>query len=32
MLRRAMKLELILVFFGVTTIAIIIIGYLFNVL
>ncbi|MCD4782114.1 MAG: permease [Candidatus Omnitrophica bacterium] len=30
MLRRAMKLPLILVFFGVTTLGIIIIGYLFN--
>lgn len=32
MLRRAMKLKLIGIFFGVTTIAIIITGYLFNVL
>lgn len=32
MLRRAMKLQLIVLFFGITTIAIICIGYLFNVL
>lgn len=32
MLRRAMKLQLIVLFFGVTTVAIIIIGYLFNFL
>ncbi|MBZ0166838.1 MAG: permease [Candidatus Omnitrophica bacterium] len=32
MLRRAMKLQLILIFFGVTTVAIIITGYLFNLL
>jgi uncharacterized membrane protein YraQ (UPF0718 family) len=32
MLRRAMKLRLILIFFGVTTLAIIFIGYLFNIL
>lgn len=32
MLRRAMKLKLILIFFGVTTIAIIFTGYLFNIL
>ncbi len=32
MLRRAMTLRLILIFFGITTIAIIIIGYLFNFL
>jgi len=32
MLRRAMKLQLIAIFFGVTTIAIIAIGYLFNFL
>ncbi len=32
MLRRAMKLKLILIFFGVTTLAIIITGYLFNAL
>jgi hypothetical protein len=32
MLRRAMKLKLIAIFFGVTTLAIIITGYLFNVL
>lgn len=32
MLRRAMKLKLIAIFFGVTTLAIIIIGYLFNIL
>ena len=31
-LRRAMKLQLILIFFGITTIAIIITGYLFNLL
>jgi uncharacterized membrane protein YraQ (UPF0718 family) len=31
-LRRAMKLRLILIFFGVTTLAIIFIGYLFNIL
>ena len=31
-LRRAMKLKLIVVFFGVVTLAIIIIGYLFNIL
>jgi uncharacterized protein len=32
MLRRAMKLELIAVFFGITTLAIILTGYLFNLL
>lgn len=32
MLRRAMKLNLIAIFFGVTTLAIIITGYLFNIL
>jgi uncharacterized membrane protein YraQ (UPF0718 family) len=32
MLRRAMKLQLIAVFFGVTTLAIIVTGYLFNFL
>ncbi|MCC6758052.1 MAG: permease [Candidatus Omnitrophica bacterium] len=32
MLRRAMKLRLILAFFGITTLAIIVIGYLFNFL
>ncbi len=32
MLRRAMKLQLIAIFFGVTTVAIIITGYLFNFL
>lgn len=32
MLRRAIKLKLILMFFGVTTVAIIFIGYLFNIL
>ena len=32
MLRRAMKLKLIAIFFGVVTIAIILIGYLFNLL
>ncbi len=32
MLRRAMKLPLILLFFGITTIAIIITGYLFNMI
>lgn len=32
MLRRAMKLQLIFVFFGITTISIIAIGYLFNLL
>lgn len=32
MLRRAMKLKLILIFFGVTTMAIIFTGYLFNIL
>lgn len=32
MLRRAMKLKLIVIFFGVTTAAIILIGYLFNLL
>lgn len=32
MLRRAMKLPLILIFFGVTTLAIILIGYIFNAL
>ena len=32
MLRRAIKLKLILIFFGVTTVAIIFIGYLFNIL
>lgn len=32
MLRRAMKLKLIAIFFGITTIAIMIIGYLFNFL
>jgi uncharacterized membrane protein YraQ (UPF0718 family) len=32
MLRRAMKLQLIAVFFGITTLAIIITGYLFNFL
>lgn len=32
MLRRAMKLKLIAIFFGITTLAIIITGYLFNVL
>ena len=32
MLRRAMKLELIAIFFGVTTLAIILTGYLFNLL
>jgi hypothetical protein len=31
-LRRAMKLQLIAVFFGITTAAIIITGYLFNIL
>ena len=31
-LRRAMKLQLILIFFGITTIAIVITGYLFNLL
>ncbi|NQT28101.1 MAG: permease [Candidatus Omnitrophica bacterium] len=31
-LRRAMKLQLIAIFFGVTTVAIIITGYLFNIL
>jgi len=31
-LRRAMKLQLIAIFFGVTTVAIIITGYLFNML
>ena len=32
MLRRAIKLPLIAIFFGVTTIAIIVTGYLFNFL
>lgn len=32
MLRRAMKLQLIVVFFGITTLSIILIGYLFNIL
>ena len=32
MLRRAMKLKLIVIFFGVTTLAIVITGYLFNAL
>ena len=32
MLRRAMKLKLIAIFFGITTLAIIITGYLFNIL
>jgi uncharacterized membrane protein YraQ (UPF0718 family) len=32
MLRRAMKLQLIMIFFGITTLAIIFTGYLFNVL
>lgn len=32
MLRRAMKLPLILIFFGVTTVAIIFTGYMFNIL
>ena len=32
MLRRAMKLKLIAIFFGITTLSIIIIGYLFNIL
>jgi uncharacterized membrane protein YraQ (UPF0718 family) len=32
MLRRAMKIRLILVFFGITTLAIIVIGYVFNFL
>ena len=32
MLRRAMKLRLILVFFGITTVSIILIGYTFNIL
>ena len=32
MLRRAMKLQLILIFFSVTTLAIIFTGYLFNIL
>ncbi len=32
MLRRAMKLKLILIFFGITTLAIIFTGYLFNLL
>jgi len=32
MLRRTMKLKLIAMFFGITTLAIIIIGYLFNIL
>jgi uncharacterized protein len=32
MLRRAMKLKLIMIFFSITTLAIIVIGYLFNVL
>jgi uncharacterized membrane protein YraQ (UPF0718 family) len=32
MLRRAMKLRLILIFFGITTVAIILIGYLLNYL
>ncbi|MFC1675403.1 permease [Candidatus Omnitrophota bacterium] len=32
MLKRAMKLKLILIFFGITTIGIIFIGYLFNLL
>jgi len=32
MLRRAMKLKLILIFFGVTTVSIIFIGYIFNYL
>ena len=32
MLRRAIKLKLILIFFGITTAAIIFIGYLFNIL
>jgi len=32
MLRRAMKLKLIAIFFGITTLAIIVTGYLFNVL
>ena len=32
MLRRAMKLNLIAIFFGITTIAIILTGYLFNIL
>ncbi|MFH1281751.1 MAG: permease, partial [Candidatus Omnitrophota bacterium] len=32
MLRRAMKLKLIAIFFGITTSAIILTGYLFNVL
>ncbi|MCB9358999.1 permease [Candidatus Woesearchaeota archaeon] len=31
-LRRAMKLKLIMIFFGITTIAIILTGYLFNIL
>ena len=31
-LRRAMKLKLIAIFFGVVTVAIILIGYLFNIL
>jgi len=32
MLRRAMKLKLIVIFFSITTLAIILIGYLFNIL
>jgi uncharacterized membrane protein YraQ (UPF0718 family) len=32
MLRRAMRLQLIILFFGITTLAIIITGYLFNFL
>jgi uncharacterized membrane protein YraQ (UPF0718 family) len=32
LLRRAMKLQLIVLFFGITTLAIIITGYLFNIL
>jgi uncharacterized membrane protein YraQ (UPF0718 family) len=32
MLRRAMKLKLIAIFFGITTLAIILTGYLFNAL
>jgi uncharacterized membrane protein YraQ (UPF0718 family) len=32
MLRRAMKLKLIAIFFSITTLAIIVTGYLFNVL
>lgn len=32
LLRRAMKLKLVIIFFGITTLAIIFTGYLFNLL